>query len=449
MLSIPSTFAPLLLSFSCAFTEPTFQRMLLLCVGGILARGRRTVTNMIWTMRSLMDGHFSDYHRVFSRATWSLRPLAKTLAAAVLKFVPEDEPVFVPLDDTTAQHRGDKVYGKGCHHDAVRSTHNHVVFKWGHRWVVLAIAVKFPFASRHWALPVLAALYRPKELNKAERRRHKTALDIARQLLCLLLRWFPKRRFVALGDGGFASHELARFARRHAARCTLVSRFRPDANLYDVPSPRNNATGRPRLKGKKLPTPAEIVTRSRLRRATVGWYGGGERRVGLVSGVGHWYRSGRGLVAVRWVYVKDLTGTHRDDWLFTTDVSLRPEDIVTFFTRRWCIETMFQEIRAHLGLETTRQWVASSVLRTAPVLFGLYSVVCLLFAASVAKCRDVPIVQRPWYSKAEPTFADAIGEVRKVFWQDTVLKTPHWSRLFKNLRPQAAESLLEQLSLAA
>ena len=70
MLSLPSTFEPILLSFSCAFTEPTFQRMLLLCVGGVLARGRKTVTNMIWTMRGMMDGHFSDYHRVFSRAPW-------------------------------------------------------------------------------------------------------------------------------------------------------------------------------------------------------------------------------------------------------------------------------------------------------------------------------------------------------------------------------------------
>ena len=450
MLSLPSTFEPILLSFSCAFTEPTFQRMLLLCVGGVLARGRKTVTNMIWTMRGMMDGHFSDYHRVFSRAPWSLWRLGKVLAGWILKLVPENEPVFVPMDDTTAQHRGAKVYGKGCHHDAVRSAHSHVVFKWGHRWVVLAIAVKLPFLCRHWALPVLVALYKPKELNQKEGRRHKTALDLARQLLCVLMRWFPQRRFIGLGDGGFASHELARFAQRHAPRCTLVSRFHPDANLYEPPSRKGSRqVGRPPVKGKKSPSPTAIVKRSRLRHATVGWYGGGKRRVGLVSGVGHWYKGGCGLVAVRWVYVKDFTGTHRDDWLYSTDINLRPEDIVTFFTRRWCIETTFQEVRAHLGFETTRQWVANSVLRTAPVLLGLYSVVCLLFAAMVSKRREVPAAQRPWYAKAEPTFADAIAEVRRLLWLKTVLKTPHFGRLFKNLRPQAVESLLEQLSLAA
>ena len=123
---------------------------------------------MLRTMRSVSRGHFTSYHRVFSRASWSLWPLGRILAAAILKWIPEEEPVVVAIDDTTAQHRGKKVYGKGCHHDAVRSTHKHVVFKWGHKWVVLAITVKFPFASRAWALPILAALCRPEELNRAE-----------------------------------------------------------------------------------------------------------------------------------------------------------------------------------------------------------------------------------------------------------------------------------------
>jgi len=169
MLSIPSAAEPILMSFSTAFTKPTFQRAIPLVVGAILTMGRRTVTGILWTMRGLISGHSSSYHRVFSRAVWSLWPLGKVLAGAILRQIPPDEPVLVPMDDTTAQHRGKRVYGKGCHHDAVRSAHNHVVFRWGHRWIVLAISVKFGFTSRRWALPVLATLYRPRELNLAER----------------------------------------------------------------------------------------------------------------------------------------------------------------------------------------------------------------------------------------------------------------------------------------
>ena len=68
MLSLPSSVEPILMSFSVAFTEPTAARMVVLMVGTILARGRRTVTAALRVMGASAPGHFSDYHRVFSRA---------------------------------------------------------------------------------------------------------------------------------------------------------------------------------------------------------------------------------------------------------------------------------------------------------------------------------------------------------------------------------------------
>ena len=153
MLSLPSAAEPLLMSFSIAFTQPTFQRMLPLAVGAMLALGRRTVTAMLRRAGGLAPGHFSSYHRVFSRAAWSLWPLGRVLAEALFKWLDPNEPIRIIVDDTTAQHRGKHVYGKGCHHDAVRSTHTHVVWRWGHKWVVLAVSVKLPFTARRWALP--------------------------------------------------------------------------------------------------------------------------------------------------------------------------------------------------------------------------------------------------------------------------------------------------------
>ncbi len=232
MLPLPSAAEPLFVNLSVAFTRPTFQRVLPLAVGAVLTLGRRTVTTVLRTLGGLARGHPSTYHRVFSRAVWSLWPLGKVIATAILDRIPADEPVLVPMDDTTARHRGKKVYGKGCHHDAVRSTHTHVAWRWGHRWVVLAISVKFPFTSRRWALPVLAALYRPKELDEAEGRPHQTAPELARHLMGTLIHWFPDRTFVFLGDGGYASHQLASFCHRHRDHATLVSRFHGDANLY-------------------------------------------------------------------------------------------------------------------------------------------------------------------------------------------------------------------------
>jgi hypothetical protein len=450
MLSLPSAFQDFLMSFSVAFTAPSFPRMLAVCVGLVLARGRSTVTEALRTLRGVAEGHFSDYHRLFSRAPWSLWSLGRILVTQVLALIPEDEPVTIVMDDTTAQHKGKRVYGKGCHHDAVRSAHAKIVHVWGHKWVVLAVSVRFSFASRPWALPVLVALYRPRELNAAEGRRHKTPAELARGLMTVLMRWFPGRCFIFLGDGGYASHNLAHAAARHK-RMHLVSRLHPEANLYAPPTKRKNPRGgRPRLKGKKLPSPRDVVKRRRLRTASVAWYGGGTRSVGLVCGTGHWYKAGQGLVPIRWVYVKDKGGTHRDEWFYTTDLSMTPERIVSLYTERWSLEVTFQETKGRLGLETTRQWKASSVLRTGPLLLGLYSVVALLYARLH---RDAPERtcprQESWYAKGESTFADALEAVRRELWAESVFTTAGFHRGFQNLQTDLKETLLEQLSRAA
>lgn len=454
MLSLPSAAEPLFMSLSIAFTQPTFERILPLAVGAILATGPRTITAALRTLGGLIRGDPSTYHRVFSRAVWSLWPLGEVLAAAILRLIPPDQPVLVPMDDTTAQHRGKKVYGKGCHHDAVRSSHSHVVWRWGHRWVVLAISVKFPFTSRRWALPVLAALYRPEELNLAEGRPHKTSPHLARQLMAVLMHWFPDRKFVFLGDGGYASHDLARFCYRHRRHGALVSRFHGDANLYAPPprpkvrKGRKGPPGRPRVKGRKLPTPQEVVAGSKPTRATVSWYGGGQRRVEWVSGTGHWYKAGKGLVPIRWVFVHDLEGTHRDEYFYTTDTILSPEQIINYFTARWPIETTFQELRAHLGFETTRQRVANSVLRMAPCLLGLFSVVCLIFAKH-ARRHPVRPAATAWYAKKELTFSDAMATVRRLLWLHTVFEKPSHYDAFEKLPRRLRDLLLDQLSRAA
>src|SRR5262249_34103842 len=125
----------------------------------------------------------------------------KILARLAPEPVPPAEPIVLAGDDTGAQHRGKHVYGKGRHRDAVRSSHAHTVWKWGHKWVTLAVLVPLPFVRRRWALPVLSPLYRPEGLNQAEGRRHRTPPALVRQLVAALLPWFPDRRSVLVADG--------------------------------------------------------------------------------------------------------------------------------------------------------------------------------------------------------------------------------------------------------
>jgi hypothetical protein len=313
---------------------------------------------------------------------------------------------------------------------------------------VLAILVKFPFATRPWALPVLVALYRSPEWNKNHERRHKTPAELMRQLLAVLLHWFPQRKFVFAGDGGFATHPLASFVHRHRKRLVLVSLFYADANLYaPPPAVRRRKTGRPRKKGAKQPSPVDVVAKSRRRRLNVAWYGGGRRDVAVVTATGHWYKGGAGLVPVRWVFVHDCTGTHREEYFFTTDLGMTPRQIIETFTGRWSIETTFQEMRAHLGLETTRGRTENTVLRVAPCLFGLYSVVALLYAQLPASWRRSFSIH--WPGKTHAAFSDAISAVRRWLWVEWAFVTHGQNDTFTKLPRPLRELLLFALAQAS
>ena len=457
-ITLPKAAAPLLARFSIAFTRPTFQRAMALLVGCVLVAGRRTVTRTLWAARSVAPaGHHTDYHRVFSRARWSMWVVGRVLAAMVMELVPDGRAVVCTVDDTAARHRGKRVYGKGRHRDACRSTRSHKVWLWGHSWVVLAINVKFPFAKRAWALPVLVALYRPKELNESEGRPHRTPIAIARKLASALLHWFPDRKFVLLGDGGYASHALAAFCHRHRRRLTLVSLLHPRAHLCAEPPPRPaGKRGRNRVRGDKLPHPEDVVAatpESARAAATVGWYGGKDRRVALVTGTGHWYKATEGLVPVRWVFVHDAEGTHRDRYFYCTDPSRAAADIVTLYTTRWSIEVTFQEAKQHLGFASPRSWAERSVLRAAPCLLGLYTVVALWFHR--AYCRRAARGKPPQplsyagYAKAEVTFTDALADVRRSLWREMICSQALGHRGLKKLPPKLRDALLDHLCLAA
>lgn len=419
---LPAGAASLLQEFAPAFTGPTFARWMVLLLAAILTTGCRTVQNLLRTVGGLAKGHPSSYHRVFSKRRWSMWRLARALARLILRYGVPEGPVRLAGDDTVDEHRGKHVYGKGCHRDAVRSTQTFTAYRWGHKWVVLCILVKFPFATRMWALPVLVALYRSKKVNAKEGRRHKTPPELMRQLLAALIRWFPDRKFIFAGDGNFNTHELAGFAHRHRDRLTLVSRFFPDANLYALPpKPRPGTRGRRRKKGAKLASPSEVVAKSKRSRLTVDWYGGGTRKVEYVTGTGYWYKAGEGLVPVRWVFVHDLTGTHRDEYFFSMDVEMTPKEIIETYTGRWNIETTFQETRSYLGMETTRGWKQNTVLRMAPCLFGLYSIVALLYARLPQRYATAGRIQ--WRGKRDVTFSDAITAVRRWLWVEWVFAT--------------------------
>ncbi len=239
-------------------------------------------------------------------------------------------------------------------------------------------------------------------------------------------------------------------AARYKDRLTYLSHFYAGANLYEA-APAvvgKKPSGRPRTKGPKLPSPATVVEQTKQRqRLNVAWYGGGRRDVEVITGTAHWYKAGQELVAVLWVWVHDCTGSHRDEYFFTTDVTMPAATLIETYTGRWNIETTFQEMRAYLGLETTRGWTAQTVLRVAPCLFGLYTVVAVLYVQMPASYRRVRTLT--WPGKQDVSFAEALTAVRRWLWVEWVFAIPGHRQAFSKLSRPFQSLLLSALAPAA
>ena len=157
---LPPEVLSLLAALAPEFTRPTAARFQTLLAATLLTTGRRTVAGVLRTLRHLAPGHRTAYRRVFSRASWSGLRLGCALARLIVARLPTADPIRLVGDDTVDGHPGRTVYGKARHRDPTRSSKTYTAWRYGHKWVVLAVLVKFPFATRPWALPVLIDLYR-------------------------------------------------------------------------------------------------------------------------------------------------------------------------------------------------------------------------------------------------------------------------------------------------
>jgi len=136
----------------------------------------------------------------------------------------------------------------------------------------------------------------------------------------------------------------------------------------------------------------------------------------------NWYHTGLPPVPIRWVLIRDPQGKFATQALLCTDLEATPLQILSWFVLRWQMEVTFQAARAHLGVETQRQWSPRAIARTTPALLGLFSVVTLL-AHKQMTTGTVPLQQAAWYAKTMPTFSDALALVRRRLWTQMAFPT--------------------------
>jgi hypothetical protein len=454
MHTLPTSMIQVLAPFAPLFSKSVFQHVQLLLVGAILAPGKRTVASALRAVSLEDERRFCRYHRVLNRAVWSSREASRVLLGLLVEaFVPEGGPLVLGIDETLERRRGKKISAKGIYRDPVRSSREHFVKTSALRWVCLALLVPVPWASRVWSLPFLSALAYSERYAEEQGKRHKTLVDWAGQLLLLVRRWYPEREIVAVADGGYAALKLLDRCRRLSEPITFITRLRLDAALYEPAPPRHSGQiGRPRLKGDRLPNLSVLAQDPTTEWAPItlnDWYGNSKRTIEIVSGTALWYSTGVPAVPLRWVLIRDPQEEFETQALLCTDLAAEPEQIISWFVRRWQMETTFQEVRQRLGFETQRQWSEKALRRTAPVLLGLFSLVTLLAHQHIAEGAQI-VRKAAWYDKAHPTFSDALALVRRQLWarEETFYRSSRQSDTVKVPR-EFMERLTDAICYAA
>ena len=416
MPDVPMAIMTVLGTFASLFSRRVLAYVNLLLVGAILAPGKRTVTAVLRVIGQSTEVHFQNYHRVLNRAQWSSLEASRRLLVLLLDVFVPAAPIVMGIDETIERRRGERISAKGIYRDPVRSSPAHFVKASGLRWVCLMVLARIPWVDRVWALPFLTVLAPSERYYQARGRRPQSLLDRARQMVQLVRRWLPGRELVVVGDSAYAALEWLDAVRESVC---VITRLRLDAALYTPAPPRRpKQNGRPRKKGRRLPTLTHVVAAPTTpwKPVTVApWYGRKARQVHITSATAVWYHSGLPPVPIRWVLIRDPAGKFAPQALLSTRLDLDPVQILTWFVHRWQLETTFEEARAHLGIETSRQWNNRSVARTTPSLFGLYSIVTLI-AAHLIRDKQAPVRTAAWYPKQQATFSDTIALVRRCLW---------------------------------
>jgi hypothetical protein len=416
-----SDFLTLLNSFSSIFSKQTAKNFTCLMVGWVLCATRRTITGML--PYADPDGRKAHdaYHRFFHAAAWSMSKLYKQLAKMLVKnLTTGDGRISLVIDDSVIKKTGRKIDGAKENRDAVRSTKSKVAYAWGLQFVPLCLNIPSPFGGEPLALPMNCRL---------KRKGGATLPELVIEMLIEVASWLPNKEFILTGDGAYAC-----LAGKLLPRTIVVSRMRRDAALYELPpAHKPGQRGRPRKKGKRLPTPTELAKKIKKcdwQKISVDCRGKMRDYLVYCERV-LWYHVCPDK-QVKLVIVRDPSGVQRDDFFFTTDLEMPAEKVVFEYNNRWSVEDTFRNIKQYLGAEEPQSWKGAAPEYICGLSNFLYSLIWLWYI----KCGWKPgsIKSTPWYpSKSKPSFIDAISCLREELWRCRIKSTLAKGRELRNI----------------
>jgi hypothetical protein len=407
--ALPASLARLLSLLRPAFTAPSFDTFCWLVHGFIGRVGEHTITGVWQAARLAGVLHHSRAHGFFACRRWSADELGLKLAGFVVeRFVGAQEPIRVAVDDTLFGRSGTKVFAVGWHHDSELKPGKRLRF--GNVFVCLGLLVALPATGgRTVCLPLLFRLWR----KSSEGEPQVTKVELAHELVALLAARLEGRRIELAADGLYANRSLRELPQNVSA----TVRMRSNAVLFGLAPGRTGKPGRPRKRGHRLGTPAQLAQDpgARWRSLQLRRRSGELQRVQFISLDCLWYGV-LGELAVRVVLVRGRKRAGLDIAVVCTDPESSPAEILSRYSARWAIEVAFQDAKGQLGVGQAQNRTERAVRRTVPFGFLCQTLTILWYAANGDAPADVARRRRqaPWYrQKRHASFADMLVALRR------------------------------------
>jgi DDE superfamily endonuclease len=399
-LPMPGTWRNLLEELAPAFRRRSTHRLFMTLACGMILAGRRTVVAM--AAASGMAGQFRRACWFFSDAVWDIDELGLAVARLIVKYlIPGGEPVVVAVDGTFFRRWGRKVFQARWAYDGSAQGGKKVAF--GNVWVVAALVVRLPFCSSPVALPVLFRLWRGKG--------SASQVELAAGMMKLLARAFPGRTVHGVGDAAFHGESLI------VEGATWTTRLPANAVLSGLKPPPTGKRGRPRVKGDRLGSCAQIAQGANWADAVINVYGH-DVTVQITAADALWYGSFKSAPGRVMLVRAPDSGKPYDLGLFTLDTQADPAVIAERYSWRWAIEPSNATGKQLLGVGDACNRVAEAVERTVPFGFLIQSLLVCWYAISAYSPADIERRRRlcPWYrTKSEPSPADMLARLRREF----------------------------------
>jgi hypothetical protein len=442
---------PFLQGLFPVFTLPSFETYRQVLLGWVMCLGYRTEFRVFEACGGKRVARnvrhpFDRFYNFFSRSAWTVKNMGFQLALQIVASLNPVGELLLIVDATLLHKRGKHVWGIGWFYDPVASTEKRAATASGNKWVVVGLGIPIPGTNKYYCLPIHAMLHPPGKRKTGEP-------DLARKMLQDICGWFPDRKFILVGDGGYSAQNLLK---RLDARVRYVGLMRSDAAIHEVevgPRPKGKPGPMPTY-GTRLPAPREIVKKANLARSpksrwrwtTIEVYAYGQTRKFQVCAFRAVWPKVLGNRPIQVVVTRSLDEGFGDICLFTTDLDATPAWVIETYSKRTSIEATFKGSKQVMDIQRPRHFCRESIEKLAPWVWMQQSMIAMWYLAEGHKLPEAVAARKdlgPWETEW------SLQHMLRVLRRLTILQTINGMSRTKADMQQLIENLENYLFLAA